>query len=312
MQVNRIQNKVAASSLTLPVATVLATLGWLAGGGLGDMRRLAAWLLSLGMVYLLEEMNNRNSLIRVRTRMTAAIYIIMCGCCGFLQTFHAGLLVAPAVLGACYLLFCTYQQYQPVVGTFYLFVSLGLGVLIYPRLIGLVPLFFFCMAAYLRTFTFRTGKAGWLGLLLPFWFVFAVTYYRQESDFWIRMWDSLSSVRLPELADYAALTIGQRVAWGGLSLFSLIAVIRYLHTNYNDKIRTRMFFYVIILLNLFVQLYVVFFPQDFSTLFGLLAACSAPLLAHLYALTRTRFIAIVFVCMIGWLVSLSFLALWIR
>lgn len=312
MQVNRIQNKVAISSLTLPVAILFATLSWVAGNEGADMGHWGVWGLSLCMVYLLEEMNNSNSLIRVRTHLTAAVYMVGMGCCVFLQDFRAYSLVAPAVMIACHLLFRTYQQYQPVTGTFHAFLCLGLGMLVYPRLVGFVPFFFFCMAAYLRTFTFRTFKAGLVGVLLPFWFLMAWTLYAGDVDFWIRLWKDVSHISLPGFKDYGMLTVSQLTAWGGLSLFSLVAVIRFLHTNYDDKLRTRMFFYIFILLHVFVQLLLIGMPQDFNALFGLLLACSAPLLAHFYALNHTRTAALLFVLMVCWLASLPVIALWIQ
>ncbi|MCM1108217.1 MAG: hypothetical protein NC388_04055 [Clostridium sp.] len=299
----------ATSNFTLPVAIVLATLAWLTESGNFVVDGLCGWALALFMVYLLEEMNNVNSLIRIRTRMTATVYMIGVGCCGFMHAFRVDLLVVPAVMLACYLLFRTYQQYQPVAGTFHAFLCLGLGMLIYPRLVGLIPFFLFCMAVYLRTLSFRTFRSALIGLVLPFWFAAAWTLYVDKPAYWLGIWSRIHWTGLPELSSYASLTSDRQAAWGGLTFFMSVAIVRYFNFNCSDKIRTRMLFHMLILLHVCVQVWVIMCPEDFDALYGLLLASSAPLLAHMCALDRTRTVSVLFVTMSVWSLTLLMLSL---
>ena len=68
------QNRVAESSLSLPVSAVISILIWFAAGLIS--RKLWIPLLLTGFsTYLIAEMNTRNTLLRIRSRMMSCVFL---------------------------------------------------------------------------------------------------------------------------------------------------------------------------------------------------------------------------------------------
>lgn len=66
--VKRLQNKIAGSRFALPVTAVYSIMIWLAGGLIANQLYLHFLLFGLS-AYLMVELNNSNSLIRIYSRM---------------------------------------------------------------------------------------------------------------------------------------------------------------------------------------------------------------------------------------------------
>jgi peptide/nickel transport system permease protein len=100
-----------------------------------------------------------------------------------------------------------------------------------------------------------------------------------------------------------------------VALFSIVGIVHYLRTNFDDKIRVRMYLYIYMSQTLLLMAYLVLQPSHYETTMGLLVASASPLVAHYFSLSRTVlttvffFVALllifIFAITLGWLPVIS-------
>lgn len=307
---SRLQNKAAASNLTLPAAVFFATALWIIHSQGLSAVYLGGWLTALLTVYLLVEMNNTHSLIRIRTRLSASVFIAGAGVCSFLHAFRPELLAVPILISAYHLLFRTYQNPKATSLVFNAYLCLGTGTAVFPHMVILPFLLFLLSAAFLRSASFATFKAALLGMLAPYWLLGGYCWYTEDMTALSCIGHGLVTWELPAVQDYQALGPLRISALALVFLQSLLAIVHYLRTNLNDKIRTRMLLYVIVLVHLLLLLLLVAQPMQFDAWFALLLVNASPLQGHLFALTRTRLTNLLFVLTIALYAALIFVPTW--
>lgn len=287
MRKERFQNKVATSSVTLPVAAVMATLLWLSHGTY-DYRLLTAWLLCGLTTYLIIEINNANALIRIRTRLTAAIYLAGMGAMLFLHSFWTGSVVTACLALSYYLLCRTYQQVQPIGLAFHAFLALGIGSLWFPQLLFLVPFYYWYMATFLRCISFRVFWAALVGLALPYWFWAGTAIWFGNFAPLAGHIRELMCVVPVTPAGFLQLSGQQIGAWALTTLTGIVSIVHYLHTDYADKIRVRMLFYMLICQEFVLEAFLLLQPRHTDVWLGLLHLNTCFLTSHYFALTSSR------------------------
>jgi len=265
----------------------MAMLLWLAGGTY-DYRLLFGWLLCGLTTYLILEINNSNALIRIRTRLTSALFITGTGAFFFLHPFQAGSVAMVSLAVSYYLLFRTYQQTQPVGTVFHVFLALSIGSLWFPQLVFLAPFYYGYMGTFLRCLTFRTFWAGVTGLVLPYWFWAGAAIVSNRFEGLTAHACEWLCFEQPDTTGYLCLTYPQIGAWGLTTLLGIISILYYLHTDYNDKIRVRMLIYMLIFQELVLEAFLLLQPQHFNTLLALLHLNTSFLASHYFALTSSR------------------------
>ena len=294
MRNNRFQNKVATSGFTLPVAALVATLLWAAIGPMSQAK-VYCWICCALCSYLLVEFNNANALLRIRSRLTTSTFLFGIGCFPFLHEAPEALSVSFFMLGCYYFLFRSYQGSNSSSNIYHAFVSLGIACLIHPLLLYFVPFVYWSMSVYLRSFSFKAFCASLLGIFTPFWFYSAYLIYLQDYN---RITDLLQKIllfRFPSWNDYLSIDISRLSAFLLIFILGLISSIHALKTSYNDKIRTRMQFYTLILFETVILLFMLAQPQEFELYMALLTLTSAPVIAHFFALTFYRITNLLFV-----------------
>ena len=277
---------ITTSPATLPTAAVVGSAIWLLGG-LGEASRWAAWGITLLTMLAIMDWNSRATLIRQRTRMASTSFIVLLTAFAFLETWHQSMIAALCyVLTQIVLSYC-YQDHKSQGKVYHAFMLLGIGTLFFRPLVWLTPLLLFSMAIHLRALTWRTGSAAILGLLTPYWLIVAWCAVRGEWStqlLWTEgdmSWEWLH----PNALD------GKRIA-SLLFLFAyvLIALIDYVRTYYQDKIRTRMFIYSIMVQLVGLTLMMFPFGGDFDSILRLMCVCAAPLIGHHLSLARGRLV----------------------
>ena len=96
-----------------------------------------------------------------------------------------------------------------------------------------------------------------------------------------------------------------------VALVSLIGIIHYLRSSRNDKIRNRMIYEMVIVVDLFTIACIVLQPQHADNLLPILIINTAALIAHFITLTRTAATNIVFCVLLLASVLLTVCNLWI-
>ena len=309
MRRNRFQNKVATSNFTLPVAAFLTTLLWCAEG-IYTPDRILGWAVCGLTAYFWVETNNAHSLIRIRSRLTPAIYLWMTGCIFSLHPLQDGLIVSCLMLASYYLLFKSYQRTEAVSPIFHSFLCLGIGSLFFPQLLFFAPFYLWYATVYLRSLTWRTFWAAMTGLILPYWFMAGYFLYTEDFSRFIGHFRELILFQPIHYENYRNLDFLQISTIGLVAVFTFIAAQHCIRTSFNDKIRTRMFLYLILTQELLIALFMGLQPVHFQVLLGLLVMNSAPILSHYFALTGSRFTRAVFVLFPFMFAALSFLNVW--
>ena len=260
------------------------------------------------ITYVIAETNNSNMLIRTRSRMVASVWVFGMACLGMLHPFHPSILPAFCMGVSHYLLFRTYQRTQPVVDVFHTFVMLAVGSIVFPPMVFLMPFYLWYLLVFMRSLTFRAFCAAWVGSLFPFWLWSGWLIWEGDLQPLVGWWQELRTVNLDMLRmefpnfTFSALSLSFLV----LAAFVLWTGIAYLLHSFNDKIRTRMMFYIYIMQSSLILLFAVLFhtPEMLHNLLPLLLVCASPLLAHYFTLTNTWVCLIVF-----WLFLLAFAGL---
>lgn len=311
-----LRQRLTTGSMTLPVMSALTALTWLLPPSLTEdcTADIRLWwiglLLTAVVTYAWVECNNRNTLLRVRSRMVGSTFLLLTMACPMLHQADWTSLPALLLLPIYFALFSTYGRPQAVGGSFHVFLMAGVSSLCCPPLLLLALPLLFSLSVQMRALTGRTLGAALLGMILPYWLVFGYALVADRltefADYLVAAWQYTPS--LP--SDAPAWAVGTYLV---VAVLSLLSVIHYVRTAYNDKIRTRMFFYAIIGVEVTLICGGALLPCHYRTLLPMLLVNSAPLLGHHYTLSRGRSAEIWFCTSLLILVGLmiaNYLGLW--
>ncbi|EJW94681.1 hypothetical protein, membrane [gut metagenome] len=297
---NSFRIRIATGTLTLPCMAGIATLLF----PLPAFSDLLLWL-GLGFIalntYLLAELNNRHTLIRVRSRMVCSTFLALYASCPPLHSWTFALIPMLCLILSYFQFFYSYQEARPQFHVFQGFLYLGIASWFYPMLLLMVPVLYVCLLIPLRALTWRSFFSGGLGILLPFWFYSGWAIWNEQLD---TAFATIGRAFLFPLPDYTVVPMAVKTTFLFTALSAIAAIVHLLYTAYNDKIRTRMYYYVIICVELLLLAACLLQPQHYRVLLSLLIANSAPLIAHHYTLAKGRImdywfvIALVFLSLI--------------
>lgn len=285
MSTHTLHHHIVTGSLTLPLSVVLTLVAWLLPGT-GDSLLWGGAAVTLLTAYMVMELNNRFSLIRIRSRLMSSLFLWLMLACPMLHLWSADAVSVVCLAGCYFMLFSSYQQIRPEGHVFYAFLLTGIGSLFFPPMLVLAAGHYTSMIFLLRCMNGRSFAAGLLGLALPYGAVagYAIWQNRLDTAFdHLQGWLSLS------VQDYAQITLWQLVMAAFVAVYALLGVIHLLRTAYNDKIRTRMLLYVITAQELLLLVLLCLLPAHFEAMMRLFILNSTPLIAHYFALARGRF-----------------------
>lgn len=288
----KFKDKVATGVFTLPVTAALAMLLWVSP----DVTDGSLWLglAAVGLIaYLLVELNNRHSLLRIRSRMVSSSYLVMMTAAVFLHPLSWNLLPAFCLAAAYFPLFAAYQRPYASGQVYHAFLLLGIGSLCRPPLLLLAAGFYVALALPLRALSWRTFLSGLFGLATPYWIGAGTALWQNRLD---AAADRFFSAFRFDLVPFAAHDIGRTTTAAFVAVLALLSTAHFLRTAFNDKIRVRMFFYTIIQQEVLLLTALVLLPGDFDLLLALLAVNTAPLVGHYFALARGRWFNVWFMC----------------
>ena len=291
----KIQNRICTNWLFLPVCIFIAFVLWWFPQG--DYSSAHIWGLGLCLLttYILTETDTINSLIRIRARSTSSLWLVIISCMGFLHPYHPWTVTATCMAASHFFLFRTYQEHQPVVDIFHSFLLLGLACLYLPQMICLLPFYFWYLIVFLRALTFRGFWAGIIGFLLPGWFVINICFFTNRMALVTGWMNDLTTLQSLCMAGYVAIPPHTRICWAFVIGLSLWCGIYYLLNSYNDKIRTRMLHYILIMQSSLIFLMAALQPHLAEKLLMTMMVCCITCIAHYFTLTRTWTATLVFI-----------------
>ena len=287
MRQNRLQNKVAESEMLLPVCVMAAVAMWWLPQRSVDTVHVGGLLLCLLTAYIVTETNTRQHVIRIRTRMMSGVWLLLSASLAFMHPFGRPLLGAALLSLSYLLLFRSYQRRRPQLDVFHAFLMLGLGSFVAPVMLFMAVPFFFYVGIFLRSLTRRAFWAGVLGIVLPYWCYGGWCLATGCVPELLERLREMVRLEMPSVEAIVAMPLVWQVSAAVVALFSIVGIVHYLRTNFDDKIRVRMYLYIYMSQTLLLMAYLVLQPSHYETTMGLLVASASPLVAHYFSLSRT-------------------------
>ena len=314
----RLQNRLAESRQLMTGVMGYGLMVWLASGIVHPYYTLEssgptnfAWIQLLCFILsatLLAVLNNTYSLIRVFSRTVSSTFIMLtCATC-FQFNSMSGAIVSLCMSAFFLLFFHTYQDKESPGWTYYAFLCLGLGSLVFVRLFVYVPLLWLMMAFQLNSVSVRTVVASILGLITPYWFIIPYFLVTGNTEWLIHHFQPLVIWDLTP--DYSHWTLNQVVTLALIVLVGATGAIHCLRNYYADKVRTRLFYSIFNYLMLATLVLTALQPALYDELTRILIICVSPLAAHFLTLTHTRLTNISVLCCIAITLLITLVNLW--
>ena len=309
---NRLQNRIAQSSATLPTACVLTTLLWWLPQGGYSTEYLLGWLLCVLTAYVVIETVAVNALLRIRSRMISSLFLFLMAVCGFLHPISSGTVVLFCVAVSFFCLLRTYESERPETDILHTYLFLSLGSLLWPPLLLLSVVQLWNQGVFLRSLHMRSFGAACCGVLLPYFFWAAGAFAMNDIQPFV---DHVAAIIAPltEVFQWQwAVDLAQRADWNAfwpqfyvplqarvvahqpecaalllVVLLGLTGFVHYARSSFDDKIRVRMCHYCFMAMQLVLLAWLVLSPGYFRQLFPLLVLTTVPAAAHFFAFTHS-------------------------
>jgi len=291
----RFQNKIAASRFSLPVTATLITLIWVAVGFMvGNIWvELAFTAVS---TLLMVELNNRNSLMRTYSRMVSCSFAVLITMASLPHPSLKASIVTMCFIAFYLIIWNCYQDHYSTGWTFYAFFCIGLASMVFVQIGYYLPILWILMMTFTNSFSIRTFLASIIGVIAPYWF--AAGYYAYTNNLQGLIDHFASFIDYQALFDYSQVTVHQVVNFSFIILLGLIGSVHFLRTSYADKIRTRMIYESLIMMNFVCILFLILQPQHDYEIGGIMIVNTAPLIAHFITFTKGKMANITFILML--------------
>lgn len=301
------QKNIASGQFTLPLVSIIAFLVWVllpvTDAGVIDYEQHGIWqllpallmegriamCLAIGLsaltVYLIAELTNSNVLLRISSRMLSSIFAFFTGIILCLHLVLPGHVVVVFSVLSYFTLFATYQSPSPML-TFVTYLLLSTASLFFPKLLLFMPLYW-GIQIYLRSFSFRCLVSSLLGVLVPYWILFAVCIFvENDVNRFVELFLNAIDIKLPQ---YTSLTLQDWLIFAYVVTFFLFGLVDFVINSFLDKTRTRILYNVITSHCMFLIVFILLQPQFFHTLLPMLLVDSALLGGHFISLTYNKF-----------------------
>ena len=252
--------------------------------------QLACYILA---TYLMILLNNFHALIRIYSRAITSAFIILSGVACFIFPSLEGCIVTVGLVASLLTLFTTYQNREAAGWIYYTFLILGVASVANIHFLVFIPIYWIMMI-FINSLSLRTFIASLFGLLTPYWIWIAVVlfFYKDNLTPFTNLFQPLTEVTF--FNAYGSIPLSHYLTYAFLVILAFTGIIHFLRKSYNDKIRTRQFYYSIIFFNIVVLVLLALFPQYYDLLFRPAIILTSPLIGHFIALTRTKITNIAF------------------
>lgn len=307
---NRIQYNVASSEFTLPLCVILAAAMWWLPQQMLSASELIGFVLCLLTTYVVMETNAQQHIIRIRTRMMSCVWLVMAASLAFMHTLGEPIVAASFLCVSYFLLFRCYQRNRPQATVFHAFLMLGMGSFCAPVMLAMAIPFLLYLAVFLRSLTRRAFWAGILGLIVPYWCYVVWCFATGDLQSFIDRLTEMAQYEIPSLEAITSMPFVWQVSAGVVALLSLVSIVHYLRTNYDDKIRVRMILYIYVSQTILLIAFLLLQPAHYQTTMALLVASASPLIAHYFSLTGSWFSTFFFFLSLVLIAGVATLNLW--
>lgn len=307
--VKRLQNKIAGSRFSLPITAVYSLMIWLAGGLIENQLYLHLLLFGLS-AYLMVELNNSNSLIRIYSRMVSCAFMALTLVCAFIFDTIDVWVVQSCVVATYLILLKCYQNKHSQGLVFYAFFFIGIASVFFIQILYYLPFLWIMIRSNLMSFSIKSLLASLLGITAPYWFLSGYLIFNGNPDILLEHLKSL--VQFQPILQYDFNNYPVIITFAYMTIVAAIGVIHFLRNSYKDKIRTRMIYEIFITMTIITFVFIILQPQHIKPLLSIMTISTSILAAHYIALTNTKLTNITFICLTISTMALTAYNLWIH
>lgn len=305
--IKRTQNRIAESRWALPICAAYTLLICLISGlfSEGIWAQLALTAIA---TLLMVELNNRNSLIRIYSRMVSCSFLVMT-----MMTPHKIESIDGCIVSMCfvafYLALCNAYQDKKATGyVLWAFAAIGVASIVWIQILLFIPVLWVLTATNILAMSLRTFVTSILGVIMPYWFLSA--YYIYIGDI-MPIVDHIATIaNFEPLFIYKNCSINDFLPICFIILLAITGSIHFLRTSYKDKIRTRMIYEMFITMSVATIVLILLQPQHANIATHLLIISTAPLIGHFLALTSTKITNIASLAIMATALVITALNLW--
>jgi len=308
---NRIQYNVASSEFTLPLCVILAAAMWWLPQQMFSVRCLLGLILCLLTTFVVMETNAQQHIIRIRTRMMSCVWLVLAASLSFMHPLGEPIVAAAFLCVSYLLLFRSYQRHRPQAIVFHAFLMLGIGSFCAPVMLAMAIPYFLYLAIFLRSLTRRAFWAGILGIIVPYWCYAVWCFVTGNLQSFLDRLTEMAQYEIPTLEAITSMPFVWQVSAAVIILLSIVSIIHYLRTNYDDKIRVRMILYIYLSQTILLIAFLLLQPAHYQTTMALLVASASPLIAHYFSLTGSWFSTFFFFLSLVLIAGVATLNLWL-
>lgn len=305
--IKRTQNRIAESRWALPICAAYTLLICLISGlfSEGIWAQLALTAIA---TLLMVELNNRNSLIRIYSRMVSCSFLVMT-----MMTPHKIESIDGCIVSMCfvafYLALCNAYQDKKATGyVLWAFAAIGVASIVWIQILLFIPVLWVLTATNILAMSLRTFVTSILGVIMPYWFLSA--YYIYIGDI-MPIVDHIATIaNFEPLFIYKNCSINDFLPLCFIILLAITGSIHFLRTSYKDKIRTRMIYEMFITMSVATIVLILLQPQHANIATHMLIISTAPLIGHFLALTSTKITNIASLTFMAIALVITVLNLW--
>ncbi len=294
--------------MTLPVTILIVAIIWAFNGVVDNNVYYKLAFLSVS-TYLMVELNNRNALIRVYSRMVSCSFAILTTAIAVTLIDVSALCVQTCMLGTYSMLFRCYQDKRSQGYVYFAFLFLGIASLSFIQILFFIPFLWLLTATNLMALSWKSWGASLIGVLTPYWIWMGYGLFSGDLNPLIQHLQTITVFQQPFLYEITDTRIP--VTFVFVIVLSIIGVVHFLRNSYKDKIRIRMIYEFIITMNIVILAFVVLQPQHAIHLLCLFVIHTAILIAHFITLTHTWQTNIFFVLLLILTTALINYNIWI-
>ena len=306
----RLQNRIAESRYTLPIAAFYSILIWLCAGLVSHQWwiQFSCFVVSAFMMMMI---NKENMLIRTYSRLVSSFYLIITCAAVFLFESRSCAIMQMGAAISFYLLWHCYQDKRSVGWTFYTFFFLSAGSIMESEVLYYLPILWIMMARFISSLSWPTFFASLVGLFTPYWLCMPYFIFQGKDSIELLAshWGPLT--HMMSLPDYSELHIHQLILLALIVILMTIGSLHFITTSYKDTVRVRQIFFSFITTAVFSIVLLLIKPHCYDIVIHVLILVVSPMIAHFFALTNSRFTNILFMITLTAILLVTGYNLWI-
>lgn len=246
---------------------------------------LFSLILVIFIAFLIQQVNDRFSVIRVRTKLPATIYILIIAGFTPMHVLHPVYFAAIFMLFAIYSIFGIFNNPNPFPEVFNAGFFIGIGSLFYFNLITVLPAFFIGIIILYRDVKWREFVILFLGFSVPFILALGFAFYFDRFLETLYIFEQNVSTSVNHIRDnyllYGFLAF--------LMLLTLIGSIKLMQQYDSRKVSSRKYFSLFMVIFIFSLIGFVFIPATSQEMLVLSVIPITFLISNLFVTMESRF-----------------------